>query len=180
MKINSIYKKYTNAFTLIEVLVVVAIIGILAAIAIPSTRAWVNRNKFKSAVNEFKNDIEKNVMRARGRSEIILFFGNNGYKFQRYSDGKVFEQADLITEFRTEIDLANSTPATADGNLNTKYGECFPCANKPNDDTYTILFTKKGDVNTGDLPAVIVLKSLDGTKQKTIKINLIGKVIVSN
>jgi type IV pilus assembly protein PilA len=53
MKKSSAKKKYTDAFTLLEIMIVVAIIGLLAIMAIPAFQ----KARFNSRVANFVNDI---------------------------------------------------------------------------------------------------------------------------
>jgi len=50
-------KKQSLGFTLTELMVIVAIIGILASIAVPSFQDMIERNRLKEAVESLKSDL---------------------------------------------------------------------------------------------------------------------------
>ncbi|MDP3877248.1 MAG: prepilin-type N-terminal cleavage/methylation domain-containing protein [Methylobacter sp.] len=51
-------RQKNTGFTLLEVMIVVAIIGILAAIAVPSYQDMLERNRLKQAVEALKSDMQ--------------------------------------------------------------------------------------------------------------------------
>ena len=51
-------KKYFNGFTLVEILIVVVIVGILAAIAIPTYYSYVRKGYATEAKTQMKNIVQ--------------------------------------------------------------------------------------------------------------------------
>lgn len=64
-------KKRSLGFTLVELMVTVAIIGILASIAVPSYQDMIERNRLKEAVESLKSDMMFARTEAIKRSAII-------------------------------------------------------------------------------------------------------------
>lgn len=70
-----------NGFTLIELMVVVAIIAIVTAVAIPAYMTWKPRNQIRSAVSQVQSDLNRAKMRAvETRRQCRVVFTTNGYQ----------------------------------------------------------------------------------------------------
>tara|TARA_B100000700_G_scaffold21795_1_gene21139 strand:- start:1578 stop:2003 length:426 start_codon:yes stop_codon:yes gene_type:complete len=56
--LKNLIKKYYNGFTLVEILIVVVIVGILAAIAIPTYNNYVKKGYATEAKTQIKNIVQ--------------------------------------------------------------------------------------------------------------------------
>jgi type IV fimbrial biogenesis protein FimT len=68
----------TTGFTLIEAMVVIAIIGILMAIAFPSYQRMIERNKLKQVAESLKSDMQLARTEAIKRSKDVVLSRHTG------------------------------------------------------------------------------------------------------
>ncbi|MDB9430198.1 type II secretion system protein [Microcystis aeruginosa CS-555/01A07] len=87
-----------QGFTLLEILVALAITGILAALTLPNLSAWLNRNKVKEATDAIQlalEDAQRQAIR-RGRSCTINFTNPTGTSPTVYSQITASEPGCLV------------------------------------------------------------------------------------
>ena len=72
--------KQTSGFTILELLTVVAIVGILSAIAIPNVISWRNNASFRGGVNTLSTDLAVAKQTAiRLNLPVVTLFTATGY-----------------------------------------------------------------------------------------------------
>jgi len=87
-----------QGFTLLEILISLAITGILAALTLPNLLAWLNRNKVQEATDSIQSalqDAQKQAMR-RGRICTINFTNGTGTNPTVYSQITASEAGCLV------------------------------------------------------------------------------------
>ncbi len=76
-----------KGFTLLEVIVVIAIIGIVSAIAIPNYMSWVSDMRMKAAVRDLKSDMNTAKLRAiRENASVSMVFQTATSSYEIFVD----------------------------------------------------------------------------------------------
>lgn len=115
-------RRSVAGFTLVEVIVVIAIFGILAAIGFPTLMKWVPNYRLKAAAQEMYGNLQKAKMDAiKTNSKVTIKFtpdaacspsGGGGYTFKNDESNQVIASA----TFSNGICLSSSTfSASSDG-----------------------------------------------------------------
>ena len=171
-------KNAKRGFTLVELIIVIAVIGILAAILIPVFSNVIDKANAKSALSDGRNTVEQYIIDAMDKGNlpknIIVFVkkAHNmyiyGYSMQdsgiikKANDGKAYEKYSNPTQLMTEFSFNLKHPGQVpDLTGNTEYVEAqhgafwlvpYGADNKPSvdkDDTGTV--TIKGFHGTKDV-----------------------------
>ena len=70
-----------SGFTIMELLMVLAVIAVVSAITVPSIISWRNSAKFRGAVNNLKGDLQMAKVKAIKENDVVtIFFNSAGYK----------------------------------------------------------------------------------------------------
>lgn len=92
-------KKNQGGFTLIELMIVVAIIGVLAAIAVPQYQNYVGRAQVSEAIS----------LAASAKTAVSEYYITNGDWPADNAQAGVSEPEDISGSYVSEVEIANGT-----------------------------------------------------------------------
>ncbi|HUJ28296.1 MAG TPA: prepilin-type N-terminal cleavage/methylation domain-containing protein [Myxococcales bacterium] len=115
-------KKFQKGFTLIELMIVVAIIGILAAIAIPNFIKFQARSKQSEAKANLKAIFTAQKAYYQEKDHFSSFTGDIGYEPERNNRYAYFLDSAPVLEIRSASSISNAATYTGIDVDTFKYG----------------------------------------------------------
>jgi type II secretion system protein H len=113
-------RKYMSGFTMLELMVTLAIVGIIAAIAVPSMTSMVNNSKAERITGLFKQDLQFARSYAISRGEVVRMTAiDGGWQIVAETTGDTLKTRDILdnTITVTSVEGLDSVAFTATGQI---------------------------------------------------------------
>ena len=151
-------KKRTLGFTLIEMMVVIAVIAVLSAIAVPSFMEYARNQRLNGAARQVYSDLMNARQQAvtENKKIIVEFVSNHQYQFVRDNDA-----SETVSTGDETLVLRDIHPEYSDVTFSAGFNPAF----RPN--------------GTGKNPVITLTSSSTG-KTKCITISTAGRIKIGD
>ncbi len=166
-------KKSISGFTLVELMVVVAIIGVMAGIAIPGFIRWLPDYRLRSATRDIVSCLQEMKLRAASEnSNTVVIFDLTGESYQSFVDNGGNDGSGTANDYLqngSEVFLKNVIlPIGVEFTSSTFHSSTAP---------YYIGFNSRGLLSTGATGGTITLQN-SNSKIMEVIVNSAGNIRV--
>lgn len=103
-----------KGFSLVEVMIVVALIGILLAVAVPNVLSWLPNMRLKAAARDLFSNMQRTRMEAVKTNQdwTIVFDTANGRYQIRAGDGTIRQTVTFADDYRSGVGFGHGSATT--------------------------------------------------------------------
>lgn len=180
MRFSIVEVKREAGFTFAELMITIAIVGILAAIAIPQLSEYLPRSRVNGAARDLFTELQVSKMKAisENNNYVITFnTSNNTYKI--HDDDNSNGMEDTGESIKT-VDIEERYPGTGYGYITGTYNTSGSALiSKPvtfSGTPPTLTFKPTGLAKAGAVYLIPIAETSEKDRQRAITVTMIGRV----